>query len=138
MAVLAVPLPIFDRNQGNQFEAHANYSRSVAEAQQATLDLQQQVLSLYHSAQQASRELHLTGTSLLPKARNAFALAKDGFLQGRYSYIELSSAQQLLLTEEQHYWQAHAAHDKAVISLTGLLGTFPHNIRGDHGKSDIQ
>lgn len=132
VAEINLPLPIFDRNQGNRAEAQANYYKKLAEQQQANFDVTQQIMSAYQTALQALQETQITRSKILPKARAALDLAIAGYKQGRYSYIELATAQQQLLTEEQNYWQAHAKYDKAVITLIGFLKNCSLHNRGHH------
>lgn len=68
---------------------------------------------------------------MLPNAKKTVELAKDGFQQGRYTYLILSNAMLNLSREEEHYTRAHADYHKALIKIQGLLmsSKMQNNIR---------
>ncbi|WP_419419449.1 TolC family protein [Legionella sp. D16C41] len=122
VAAVAAPIPVYDRNQGRILTAEAQYSQVAYEFQGMKLTIRQSVYTAFLQAKQSRYEANLVTSSLLPLARNAINLAQEGFKMGRYTYIELSTALNMLYEEERHYQQAHADYHKALIELTALLG----------------
>lgn len=122
VAQVSVPLTIFDRNQGNIHASHASYSEKIA-AQKATLIMiQNQVYVLYQKTVQAEFEMNMLEQQLIPTASSAFELAKQGYLLGRFSYLDLLNAQQRLIDERRRYWQVHGVRDKNLVELNAMLG----------------
>ncbi|HAT1728786.1 TolC family protein [Legionella pneumophila serogroup 1] len=118
-------VPVYNRNQGKIMTAEAQYTQTAHEFQGARLDVRQNVYNAFLQAQQSNYEANLVTDSLLPLARKSIKLAQDGYQMGRYTYIELSTALNMLYEEERHYQQAHADYHKSLIQLIGLLGLHP-------------
>lgn len=123
-------VPVYNRNQGKIMTAEAEYTQSVHELQGTQLDVRQNAYIAFLQSEQSHYEAEKVTNSLLPLARQSIKLAQEGYLMGRYTYIELSMALNTLYEEERHYQQAHAEYHKALIQLTGLLGLEP--IRKGH------
>jgi cobalt-zinc-cadmium efflux system outer membrane protein len=118
-------VPIYNRNQGKIITAEARYTQTAHDFQDTRLEVRQNIYAAFLQAEQSHYEASQVTDSLLPLARKSIKLAQDGYQMGRYTYIELSTALNLLYEEERHYQQAHADYHKALIKLTGLLGLHP-------------
>lgn len=97
VAEVAVGLPVFDRNQGRIAEAAVRRTQSQAEERAARIRAQATLYALYQQVQ-VSRQQHsaLQGEAL-PQARAALEQTEAGYERGRFSYLELATAQQDLL-----------------------------------------
>jgi outer membrane protein, heavy metal efflux system len=93
---LSVPIPIFDRNRGNIERAGADLARSEAEAQQATVSLAADLAGARRRLDLAWREADSIRRVVLPAAREAQGLAREGYAAGRFSLLEALDAQRTL------------------------------------------
>ena len=118
----SAPLPIFDKNQGSIATEEAQYTQIAHEIQNQRLELKQNLYVLFLQGEQKHYESRLVTKTLLPSAKKAVSLAKEGYQQGRYTYIELANAMNALYDEEKHYQQVHAENHKIDIQINGLLG----------------
>jgi|GEM_PF-1950645 len=119
----AAQVPVFDRNQGRIAAQEAQYTQIMHELKTLCLETKQTLYRLHLQAEQNQFEAEEVTKKLLPLARKAVENARDGYLRGRYGYLELSIAMNTLLEEEKHYLQAHADYHKAFIEIAGLLGS---------------
>nr|WP_256476220.1 TolC family protein [Siccirubricoccus soli] len=99
---LSVPLPIFDRNQGNILRAGAELSRAEAEAERGRLYLNAALADAERRLDQAWRAADSLRRVVLPAAGEAAAAAREGYAAGRFSLLEVLDAQRTLSdTREQ-------------------------------------
>lgn len=93
---LSVPLPVFDRNQGGIARAGAQLTQTEFAADNARRTL---ATSLGHARAQlaiAWREVTGLRRTVVPAAEQAFGFAREGYQEGRFSFLEVLDAQRTL------------------------------------------
>lgn len=103
---VAFPLPIFNRNQGNVARAYSEVFRSQEEAKLVQLLLNSRVSVAHKELLQAYRNVERIRTSILDSAVKTFELAKQGFKEGKYEYLEVLDAQSTLFEIKDRYIDA--------------------------------
>ncbi|MGH8731970.1 MAG: TolC family protein, partial [Burkholderiales bacterium] len=93
---LSMPLQIFDRYQGGAAEARALLGRTEAEQKAAEIRLGTVLLGLYEEMAHDVHVMEGLQKEILPKAEDALEISRDGYAQGRYSYLEVLDAQRTL------------------------------------------
>ena len=93
---LSVPLPVFDRNQGNILRAGAELSRAEAEAERGRLYLDAALAEAERRLDQAWRAADSLRRVVLPAAGEAAASAREGYVAGKFSLLEVLDAQRVL------------------------------------------
>jgi cobalt-zinc-cadmium efflux system outer membrane protein len=119
---LSMPLQLFDRNQGGRAEARALLGRTEAEQKAAEVRLGTVLLGLY---EEMAHDAHIMGgvqKEILPKAENALAISREGFAQGRLSYLEVLDAQRTIFDVKQEYIQAATSYHQFLVELERLIG----------------
>ncbi len=92
----SVPLT-FNRRGRLQKAAGLLRSEAVLAAREETRrELERELKSLQALYEGAQAQVELSTTRLIPKAEQAYALSREGYEAGRYSWLELISAQQNL------------------------------------------
>lgn len=126
-AVIAVsmPIPLFDRNQGNEMSAAANYNKTLADSENKERLLQSEIVKIYQTAKQAQLQIYTLRKSILPQSKHALTLAKQGYEQGRFSYLDLLNAQQKLVDAQMREVTAIFLYSKAWYDLQILTGALP-------------
>lgn len=125
MGELSVPIPIFDRNQGNVATAHENYNKSFSETRNNELLLKKAIVNTYQVAMQAKNQINILRKGIVPQSRNSLELAKMGYERGKYSYLDLLSAQQKLIDAQMREISAIFMYRKAWFTLQILIGNLP-------------
>ncbi|MCB1672465.1 MAG: TolC family protein [Gammaproteobacteria bacterium] len=97
--VVQVSVPLFSsrRAEGAVYSARANLALVESERQQALLRLGTELAELDLQRGQAVNELQALQQDVIPTLRSALDQIRSAFDSGRYSYLELSAAQQALL-----------------------------------------
>jgi len=118
----ALPIPIFNRNQGAilaaEFEvAKARYERRNVEARvyAAAVEAYQALSAAYESAEALRKEI-------LPGAREAFEAAQRAYQEGKTDYLGVLDAQRTYFEARARYVGALSAYHSARARLEGLLG----------------
>lgn len=122
---LIVPIPIFDRNQGNVVSALENYRKSLDNSQSKKLSLQSAIVKTYKIASQALLQINTIKKEILPKSLHSLKLARHGYEQGRFSYLDLLNAQQKLLDAQMREVTALFLYFRAWYVLQILSGALP-------------
>lgn len=120
---LAVPLPLFDRNQGNLLSA----LRRADKARDELLAVENRVASELTQASlrlgAASAELNILRVDILPGAQSAYESAVKGFELGKFSFLDVLDAQRTLFQSKTQYVRALAQSHGAEADIERLLGT---------------
>jgi cobalt-zinc-cadmium efflux system outer membrane protein len=119
---VSIPLPILDRNTGNIIAAQETLAKTDAERAINKLVLISVAGRAYDALTGALAELKLLRTSVIPNARNAAETIQSGYLQGRFTLLELldvrGSVLQALLREQEALQNFHIA----IATIEGLVG----------------
>jgi cobalt-zinc-cadmium efflux system outer membrane protein len=119
---VSVPLPIFDQNTGNIIAAEDALAKTGAERAINKLVLISVAGRAYDAVNGSLAELKLLRTSVIPNARSALETIQSGYLQGRFTLLELldvrGSLLQALLREQEALQNFHVA----VATIEGLVG----------------
>ncbi|MBY4899255.1 TolC family protein [Cupriavidus sp. AU9028] len=124
MAVLGVtiPLPLFDRNQGNLYEA-------ILRADKAEDEYLATHVRLTNELQQASNQLSISRasaqtlkTTVLPAAEQAYEAATKGFEAGKFDFLNVLDAQRTLFQARIRYLGVLARTYQAATTIDRILG----------------
>lgn len=124
MAVIGVsiPLPLFDRNQGNLYEAIRRADKAQDEYLAARIRLGNDLLvaSNVLSVSRASAQT-LKGT-VLPAAEQAYRAATIGFESGKFNYLDVLDAQRTLFQARIRYLGVLARTYQSATTIDRILG----------------
>jgi cobalt-zinc-cadmium efflux system outer membrane protein len=90
---VAVPLPIFNRNQGGIAQAEAAVVAAEREVQRVELDLQNRLATVFQRYSVARQQVEIYTESIIPDARESLKLTSTGYREGEFSYLDLLVAQ---------------------------------------------
>ncbi|MBL6454980.1 TolC family protein [Belnapia sp. T6] len=93
---LSVPLQLFDRNQGNIARAGADLTRTELASQQARRMLEASLADAGQRFEAAWQEADALRRTVLPGAERAFGYAREGYREGKFSFLEVLDAQRSL------------------------------------------
>lgn len=117
VAGLSAPLPMYDRNQGNIREAQARRIRSDRELDAAMVRLRSTLRATYEEMTAARETVEVLRADAIPQATVALDQVKSGYERGRFSFVELASAQQELLGLRASVLDAAADYHRLLAEL---------------------
>jgi cobalt-zinc-cadmium efflux system outer membrane protein len=119
---VSIPLPVFDQNTGNVIAAEEMLAKTGAERAINKLVLISIAGRAYDALNGALAELKLLRASVIPNARSAAETIQSGYLQGRFTLLELLDVRgtvlQALLREQEALQNFHIA----IATIEGLVG----------------
>jgi len=118
---ISVPIPLFDRNQGNIAEAMRREDKAQDELAAAELRLATDVAQAREQLRAARTEALTLQRDAVPGARSAYQAAAQGFTLGKFSYLEALDAQRTLIGTQAQYLRALADTYQAAAELERLL-----------------
>jgi outer membrane protein, heavy metal efflux system len=131
VAGIAVPLPLFDRNQGTIQGSHYRLAKAEDERQAAEARVRSAFARSYQSLTTAQAEVLALRTDVLPTAQRAFEAATEGYRQGKFSYLEVLDAQRTLFDTRGRYLTSLTTYQTAAADLERLIGVALDEVRQD-------
>ena len=119
---VSVPLPVFDRNQGNLLEALKLEDKARDELQGATVRLHSEVAQAQERLSTITAEVQSLRQDVLPGAKSAYDAATIGFENGKFNFLEVLDAQRTYFTAKSQYLKALGEAHRAAADVDRLLG----------------
>jgi cobalt-zinc-cadmium efflux system outer membrane protein len=98
-----VPIPVFNRNQGNVRAAEAEWMVARNEVQHIQLDLLDRLAVAYRRHANAGRQVDRYANRMIPRAKRSLQLVTSGYELGQVGYLTLLNAQQTYLQVNLSY-----------------------------------
>ncbi|WP_060484840.1 TolC family protein [Pseudomonas sp. NBRC 111123] len=119
---LSMPLPLFDRNQGNVLAAarRADQARDLRNA--VELRLRSETRSAVDQWRTAMQEVQAYDRTILPSAQQAVDTATRGFEMGKFAFLDVLDAQRTLIDARGLYLEALAAATDARAQVERIYG----------------
>lgn len=114
---LAIPLPFFNRNQGNLLSALRRVDKAKTEAEIEYLNASQALADAHQRASVAQEQIESMRNEILPAAQSAFNAAVTGFELGKFGFIDVLDAQRTLFQSRAQYLSALSARYRALADL---------------------
>jgi cobalt-zinc-cadmium efflux system outer membrane protein len=106
IAGISIPIPLFDRNQGNIGRAYYDMLKTGDQGRQLWLVLESRLAILHEELVRAYEEANRIKNISLPSATQAFELAQKGYREGKFEYLEVLDAQRTLFEIRERYIQS--------------------------------
>ena len=136
---LGMPLPLFNRNQGNIQEAYAELRKAELDIERTKLAIRSRLASTYEVYMNAWNEVNQYTQHILPDARAALDLVVRGYEQQQFDILTILDA-------ERTYAKANLAYIKSlqelgvtqiVIEGSLLVGSLRENSQASPPEIDI-
>lgn len=129
MLQISLPIPIWNKNQGQIHAAQAGITRASFAAEQTRLDLTKQLAVATGRFEMATQQTARYEKAILPKAQESVRLNQKGFSEGQFDFLRVLQSQRMLIESELNYISAQEARWMAAAEIAGLLQEeeFPHN-----------
>ena len=122
LLTLSMPLPFFDRNQGNVLEAIRRVEKARDEQSFSDTRLESELGQTYERLKAVEMEVKTLRDELLPGAKSAFDAATTGYQLGKFGFLDAIDAQRTLFQSNQQYVKALAEYHRAVADIERLTG----------------
>lgn len=122
MISVSIPIPLFDRNQGAQFQAMRKRDAAQAQAQAEEQRLRAEVVQAADQLQARSDEISALRKDVLPGAQTAYEAARRGFELGKFGFLDVLDAQRTLLQARGQYFEALSQAHRLSADIDRRLG----------------
>lgn len=119
---LSIPIPVFDKNQGNLQSARAREFQSIDEKSALENQLKTDLADAYSRRQLQVETSNMYQQDILQGAQSAYEAARKGFEFGKFSFLEVLDAQRTLFQAKTQYIQTLALARLAEADIQSILG----------------
>lgn len=119
---LSVPLPLFDRRQGEIGEATQRLSKTRFERASADVSIRSALARDYEALRAAYEHALSLRDTILPDAREAYDAAGAAYAQGALRYVDVLDAQRTLFDLRDQYVESLADYQRALADVERLAG----------------
>lgn len=122
---VSIPLGINDDNSGAVDRAAAESQRVRFETEALRRNVERQLSAASSQIEIAASEIAAIDGRLLPAAQEAVARARDGYMQGGFSYLDVLDAQRVLANARLQRISVLTSYHRARAALKRLQGGYP-------------
>lgn len=119
---LSIPIPVFDRNQGNLQEAVSRKFKAEDELVALKNRIQTNLVTQYERLSAARQATLALQTEILPNAQSAFDAANRGFSLGKFNFLDVLDAQRTLYQAKSQYINALLDAHQSIAEIERTLG----------------
>ncbi|MDQ7089458.1 MAG: TolC family protein [Methylococcales bacterium] len=123
LAGISIPLPLFDRNQGNISAARYRVSQAEDEQRSRQLNIKTALNTTYQQLQIAYQEIETLDEVVIPSANSAYKIAQKGYQLGKFNLLNLLDAQRTLFSVQTQYLRALTDYHLNVAQIERLTGS---------------
>jgi cobalt-zinc-cadmium efflux system outer membrane protein len=107
---IALPIPIFNRNQGNIATANSEYNRSVKEVERLQLSLKVELSKAYRDYKKSLKQVERYREDILPLAQKNLDLTTQGYESQQFDFLRV-------LTARRTYFETNINYVNSLINL---------------------
>ena len=122
---VSLPIPIFNRNQGNILEALRRTDKARDELSGTEIRLNNEIAQALERLNIARQEIEILQQEILPGAQSAYDAATKGYIMGKFSFLEVLDAQRTLFQSKSQYLRALAEAHRSAAEIERVLGETP-------------
>ncbi len=119
---VSLPVPLFDRRQGDVLAARLSESAAEQRRREAELRVQSMLSVAYAELIGAHDEATALHQRALPAATEAFEATRRAFDEGKLSFLDVLDAQRTLFELQRRYLDALVAYHAAAADIESLIG----------------
>ncbi len=117
-----IPIPLFNRNQGEVLEARYRLAQARAEARASQLRVHTAVAETYQALAAAYTAATALRDDVLPAAQSAYDMVSQGYQLGKFAFLDLLDAQRTLFEAKREYIDTLADYHRSSADMERLIG----------------
>lgn len=119
-SLVSLPIPIFNRNQGNITNAEGQLVQQQKEYDRVQLALADQLAGAFQTYQSARTQSERLQKEILPRARENLDLSTQAYQAGQFDFLHVLTARQTYFQARLAYIEALTSLHKVIIEIVGL------------------
>jgi cobalt-zinc-cadmium efflux system outer membrane protein len=129
---VSFPIPIFNQNIGNINRQISEFEMSQFELIAIKKEINSQIENLFNSLNEIKAEIVLLETIILSEANSAYSIIMDGYINGRYTYLEVVDAKEMWFQSQFQYLNALQDYQNKTLEINRILGKTNHLLLGEN------
>jgi len=129
---VSIPLSIFNRNKGNIKRAITELDKSQFMLAELTIKLQTEIANIHTKLDELKFEITILKNDIIPEANSAYSIIKKGYLNGRFSYLDVVDAKEMWFQSQSQYLDELMEYHKQLLVLNQITGNTNHNLLGEN------
>jgi outer membrane protein, heavy metal efflux system len=129
---VSIPLPIFNRNKGNIKRSIIEYDKSQFLLAELSINLQTDIFNIKTILDDLKFEINTLTNEIIPEANSAYSIIKDGYINGRFTYLDVVDAKEMWFQSQKQYLDALTEYHNQRLRLNGISGNANHNLLGEN------
>ena len=121
-AGISIPLPLFNRNQGNVLQANRRFDKAVDRQRETQVLISTTLNTIYQRLSADYAELSILESTVLPGAQNAFEAVEEGYRRGRFNLLNMFDTQRTLFDAKIQHLSALASYHQSKTKIQRLIG----------------
>lgn len=122
VAGLSIPLPFFNRNQGNIQSAEVRIQQMDEIIRAQKLSVISSLSTSFNNLLSAFNNAGQLRENILPESEKAYEITKQGYLQGRFAFIDLLDAQRTLFETQTQFLLELTDYYNSLIEVENITG----------------
>jgi len=124
---LSIPIPIFNRNRGNINSLISEFEQIQHTSTALKFKLETDVSNHNTKLEELAYEINILNREIIPEANSAHTIINDGYLNGRFTYLDVMDAKEMWFSSKSQYLNALKEYHIHFITLNHILGNTNHN-----------
>lgn len=116
----SIPIPVFNQNQGNIVNARFQTQKAHEQYLDLELALENKLLIAHRELVRAYNEAEKIRTNVLLSAKQSFDLAKEGYQEGKFEYLDMLDSQTTLFEVRERYIKALLNYHQSIADIEYL------------------
>lgn len=121
-AGVSLPLPVFDRNQGNIQAAERRRTKAESGQESAQIRVSTELNTTYLNLDAIRVEIENYRGTILPAAESAYQAVQKGYRLGKFALLDVLDTQRTLFNAKGQYLRALVAYHQNFADLERLIG----------------
>lgn len=121
LAGLSIPIPLANRNRGGREAARRDLEIIRKEFQAVRIRMERDLSRSFQRALAARSEVQMLRDTIIPQAEIAYARIREGYLQGRFDFLDVLDAQKTLFDSNDRYLHALREYHAAAVAIERLI-----------------
>ncbi len=117
----SIPVPLFNRNQGNVFAAKAQVGEAVNAVGRAQNDLVGRLASSFATYAAARKRAEKYKSAILPRAEQSYQLSLKAYQGGQFEYLRVLQAQRAVAEARLEYLRSLGEMWRSASEIAGLM-----------------
>ena len=129
---LSIPLPIFNRNTEHINEVKLQREKLNLYLSDVSIKIKTEISNIQRKLKKLETEIIVLRDEIIPEANSAYLVIYDGYLNGRYTYLDIVDAKKMWNQTKTQLLNTLTEHQIEIMKLNHISGNINKNMLGEN------